>query len=145
MKKSYCLLEKPGSVLRRKVRLTQKIHANRICQSQPNLCLTTKTPIRCPKCNLVFHSGSKWNLERHLLLHSSSVKRYNCFVCSRSYSSEFNFQRHLPRRHQGQDFSTITWTITHGEARVRPMYPENYVWNLAIAQISLVCIEFVNK
>lgn len=126
--KSYCLVEKPGSVLRRKVRFgsTKKIHANRICQSQSYLSLTAITPTKCPKCNLVFHSRKKWNLERHLQLHSSYIKKYECSLCSRSYSTKHNFKKHLPRRHQSQDSSTITWTITYEKSRVRPTFPENY-------------------
>lgn len=129
LKRSYRLFEKPGSVLRRIVRLinTPKIHANRNCHTKSNLFVMTATPTKCPKCNLVFQSNKKWNLERHLQLHSPSVKRYTCSACSRSYSTKYNFKKHLPRRHQNQDFSTITCSITYEEARVRPTFPENYV------------------
>lgn len=129
LKRSYCLIEKPGSVLRRKVRLkqTQKIHANRICQTQSKLTTVTPIAIKCPKCNLVFHSNSEWNLKRHLQLHLPTTKRYECSVCSRSYSTEYNFRKHLPRRHQNEDVSTITWKIINANTRVRPTFSENYV------------------
>lgn len=124
--KSFYLIEKPGSLLRRKVRLnkTTKISDKRIGQLQPNSSMTPATPIKCSVCNMVFHSGSKWNLERHMQLHSTSVKRYRCLSCSRSYSTEYNFKKHLPRRHPNEDHSTINFKINYERGQNRPTFSQ---------------------
>lgn len=124
--KSYRLIEKPGKLLRRKVRLSEKkTHPNCIRQADPESFSTTATPIKCSVCNLIFQSNSEWNLKRHSQLHKPIMEKYQCTVCLRTYSTKFNFEKHLPRRHQNENYSTIAWKITFEPTRVRPTFPND--------------------
>lgn len=113
-KKSYRfgIVEQPGRLLKckmLKIKCAQKVAAEKLC---------------CPLCNLVFDSNKSGNLERHLKLHEETVQRYKCSSCGRTYSSSYNFKRHLPRRHEGEDVTNISWTLSPEGARVRPLYPQ---------------------
>lgn len=113
---SFGFIEKPGRLLKFKVR-------KRKSTQKPS----TKKQLVCPLCNLVFHSKKRANLERHMQLHQKFVKRWKCTSCGRTYSSEFNFKRHLPRRHTNEDHTKITWFYSSDGTHVRPIYPK-YFW-----------------
>lgn len=114
----FCLIEKPGSVLRckvrkRKIAKTPKIHVSFM-----------EKQLSCPHCHLVFQSNKKWNLDRHMALHRKRVVRYKCSSCSQTYSTEYNYQKHLPRGHRGEDLTKITWILIYEKSHVRPIYPK---------------------
>lgn len=126
VKRTYCLVEKPGSLLRR------KIHASKVHQVYTS-CRTEKSSMEvrppnslsCPICNMVFESNKRWNLERHMDLHSSHIEKYKCTSCGKMYSTKFNFKKHLPRAHSDENVALIGWITVKEKAPIRPIYPQN--------------------
>lgn len=100
-KRLYCFIEKPGSLLRRfKVR-------PKISEAFGNT--PKEESLICPKCNLIIMSNKKWNLKRHLKLHNDHQIIYECNSCGQKYSTLYNFEKHIPRRHKNEDTTNISY------------------------------------
>lgn len=82
---------------------------------------------------------------RHMKLHRDQVKRILCRSCGWTYSSKYNFEKHLSRRHRNDDWEAIEWETVLEKPKSRPTYKWYYsifIYSINVKFYDRICNYF---